>query len=604
MKDRKEKSLKSRAMQQIALLIAIAMMAAIGMFYFLSRERTINEQKLYEKEHVSNVMSYLSDYIDEVDAVAKSTNYNYYLQDYLVEALKTERNSGDTTGIENMVEYEMSSRAFSDILLTRPDVSNIMVFGRKTLLFYKTLYTYRNVIVDYSLQEWYRKAMEDPQKAAVTGPNQHFFFSMSNEPTLSISRVVQNCQDGSFLGVILIDVNMNEIAKICESIQSGDDQGSLMCILNEKGEIVYEQQDGKNVLGLDGEENKEILNSSIESADDDSFRITLNNVDYFATKGEMEKANWTVLTLKPYRDVMSSLNSTIMVMIFAVAATLLLTLLVLNGILAGVIGPLKKLQVHMERVNIENLNHPVPIQSNDEIGKLSQNFNEMLERIENLKEQVVEEQENKRRYELQALQAQINPHFLYNTLDSIIWMAETNDKNIVPMTEALAKLFRISLNKGNEEITLKKELEHVKNYLIIQNMRYADKFTYEINMEPEVEKCRIIKLILQPIVENSIYHGIKLKKGSGHIRIDAFREEDFLKIKISDDGCGMTQEMCDKILSDEIEPENISGSGIGVRNVNERIMLRFGEGYGLKYYGELGKGTTVVYTLPFELEGL
>lgn len=183
-------------------------------------------------------------------------------------------------------------------------------------------------------------------------------------------------------------------------------------------------------------------------------------------------------------------------------------------------------------------------------------------------------------------------------------MAETNDKNIVPMTEALAKLFRISLNKGNEEITLKKELEHVKNYLIIQNMRYADKFTYEINMEPEVEKCRIIKLILQPIVENSIYHGIKLKKGSGHIRIDAFREEDFLKIKISDDGCGMTQEMCDKILSDEIEPENISGSGIGVRNVNERIMLRFGEGYGLKYYGELGKGTTVVYTLPFELEGL
>ena len=114
----------------------------------------------------------------------------------------------------------------------------------------------------------------------------------------------------------------------------------------------------------------------------------------------------------------------------------------------------------------------------------------MMDRIRNLKEQVIEEQEDKRKYELQALQAQINPHFLYNTLDSIIWMAETNDSNIVAMTEALAKLFRISLNKGNEEISLERELEHVKNYLIIQSMRYADKFTYEISVDPGVERCR------------------------------------------------------------------------------------------------------------------
>ena len=197
------------------------------------------------------------------------------------------------------------------------------------------------------------------------------------------------------------------------------------------------------------------------------------------------------------------------------------------------------------------------------------------------------------------MQAQINPHFLYNTLDSIIWMAETQDSNIVPMTEALAKLFRISLNKGNEEILLKKELEHVNNYLIIQSMRYADKFTYDIQTEDHVENCHVIKLIIQPIVENCIYHGIKKKRGSGHISIRAFRQEKNLIIKVSDDGCGMTEEIRSKILSDEIEPENISGSGIGVRNVNERIQLRFGKEYGISYESEEGKGTTVTYVLPY-----
>ena len=171
------------------------------------------------------------------------------------------------------------------------------------------------------------------------------------------------------------------------------------------------------------------------------------------------------------------------------------------------------------------------------------------------------------------------------------------------MTEALAKLFRISLNKGNEEISLERELEHVKNYLIIQSMRYADKFTYEISAEPGVERCRTIKLILQPIVENCIYHGIKKKRGTGKITIRAYRREQNLIIEVSDDGCGMPEEICRKILSDEIESENISGSGIGVKNVNERIQLRFGKKYGLSHSSEEGVGTTVTYVLPYNEGG-
>ena len=356
----------------------------------------------------------------------------------------------------------------------------------------------------------------------------------------------------------------------------------------------------KKALGLSEDKNLSLLREKLENYENDSFDIILNDTKYQASEKTMDNTGWKAVILRSYQSILSGVYNTSIMIVMAVGVVLVIALVALNRILSGIIQPLNNLQKHMERVSLENMNQKVIIRNDDEIGKLSVNFNEMLDRIDNLKEQVVQEQETKRMYELQALQAQINPHFLYNTLDSIIWMAETNDKSIVPITEALAKLFRISLNKGSEEISLTKEIEHVENYLIIQTMRYADKFTYEICVATETEKCRIIKLILQPIVENSIYHGIKPKKGTGHIRIETFRQEACLKIRITDDGCGMTEDMCRKILTDEIESENISGSGIGVKNVNERIRLRFGAEYGLQYYSSDGMGTTVEYTLPFE----
>ena len=451
--------------------------------------------------------------------------------------------------------------------------------------------------MDYSGLEWYQGAIQKPYDMVITGPNRHQFFDTDDE-TISLSREIQDYEDGTFLGVILINLNMNKITEICDSFQ--ENTSGALGILNESGEAVYLNGDAGNVAvqDIDMKELSEILEQYLEN----SFRIRLGGTKYLITKERMDSTGWYLINILPYSWLLSDLWKISMVIVLAVAGTLVVTLLSLDRILTNVIQPLKKLERHMARVTIENMNEQVNITTDDEIGHLAGNFNSMLERIENLKEQVVEEQEDKRRYELQALQAQINPHFLYNTLDSIIWMAETQDSNIVAMTEALAKLFRISLNKGNEEILLKKEIEHVKNYLIIQSMRYADKFTFEICVEPEVEKCRIIKLILQPIVENCIYHGIKKKRGSGHIRIRAFREECNLIIKVEDDGCGMSQEMCRKMLSYEVEPENISGSGIGVKNVNERIQLRFGKEYGLSYQSEEGKGATVTYLLPYSTE--
>ena len=594
MKIAKTSGLKNRALKKMTVLIIVAMLVIVAVFYSVFHFRALKEQGHNQSENLINMESYLTSYLEEVDSVAKNVNYNYYLQNYLDAAIENEDIYTSPSVGKNMRAYEMSSQAFSDTLLSRQDISSIMIFGRKKLLLNKSIYSYRNVVMDYSGLDWYKKALENPDDMIITGPNAHAFLD-TDDQCISLSREIQSYEDGTFRGVILINLNRNKIAEICESFQENTD--SLFGILNEGGEVVYQKGDSDD-SPFQKEELKD-LREAIRTNTKSSFRINVDGKEYLITKRIMDNTDWCLVNMVPYSQILSDLWRTTLIMALAIVGILVITLIGLDQILTNVIKPLKKLESHMKKVNLENLNEKVVIDTDDEISHLAGKFNSMLERIENLKEQVVEEQEDKRKYELQALQAQINPHFLYNTLDSIIWMAETQDTNIVPMTEALAKLFRISLNKGNEEILLKKELEHVKNYLIIQSMRYADKFTYDIQTEGHVENCHVIKLIIQPIVENCIYHGIKKKRGSGHISIRAFQQEKNLIIKVSDDGCGMTEEIRSKILSDEIEPENISGSGIGVRNVNERIQLRFGKEYGIFYESEEGKGTTVTYVLPY-----
>lgn len=600
MKKKQKSSLKNRALSQTAVLIIVTMCIMVTVFYMVFHSRAFNERGKYEEENLVNMEAYLNSYLEEVDSIAKNVNYNYYLQDYLETVIKEEDDYVDSGIGKNMRSYEMSSQAFSDTLLSRADISSIMIFGKKKMLLNRSMYTYQKVALDYSKLDWYAKAVAKPQDAIITGPNRHSFFDTDDE-VISLSREVQSYENGTFRGVILINLNMNKITEICNSFQ--EKQENFICIINDKGELVYEQQNGRERFAFDEKENRQELNTALGKTKESCFRLNYRGEKYLITRTDMKTTGWTLVSMVPYKSVMAETMAISGVMILAVAITLIVTLLLLNRILTGVVKPLKKLEKYMVQVNPDNMDQRMEILTDDEIGHLSMKFNQMMDRIRNLKEQVIEEQEDKRKYELQALQAQINPHFLYNTLDSIIWMAETNDSNIVAMTEAQAKLFRISLNKGNEEISLERELEHVKNYLIIQSMRYADKFTYEISAEPGVERCRTIKLILQPIVENCIYHGIKKKRGTGKITIRAYRREQNLIIEVSDDGCGMPEEICRKILSDEIESENISGSGIGVKNVNERIQLRFGKKYGLSYSSEEGVGTTVTYVLPYNEGG-
>jgi two-component system sensor histidine kinase YesM len=271
---------------------------------------------------------------------------------------------------------------------------------------------------------------------------------------------------------------------------------------------------------------------------------------------------------------------------------------------SGIAKPIVRLRRLMEEAEEGNLEVRYPAPPDDEVGRLGRSFNTMIGEIAKLVEQVYQEQQKKREAEFRILQAQIKPHFLYNTLDTIHWMAhDKGADDIVGIVDALTRLFRISLSKGRDRISLGEELEHVTSYLVIQKIRYAGKLDYVLDVDPGLEEVPVVKLTLQPLVENAIYHGIKEKAGPGRLRIEGRREGDALVLTVADDGVGMEPAVLDRLVRNLQVGEDPETPGFGVFSVHHRIRLAFGEDWGLSFESEPGVGTRVRVRQPVDPEG-
>ena len=240
--------------------------------------------------------------------------------------------------------------------------------------------------------------------------------------------------------------------------------------------------------------------------------------------------------------------------------------------------------------------------SHDEVGELSGSMNQMIDKINELLSQITKEQIRIQEAELELLQAQINPHFLYNTLDTIIWLAEGGDeKRVVSMVKSLSAFFRTSLSRGREIITIREELVHAKSYLEIQQFRYQDILEYEIDVPEEYSEYTIPKITIQPLIENALYHGIKNKRGGGKIKISAQRSQDDIVISVADNGIGMTPERLNEVMDGLLSTEPADNAIYGLYNVNERIKLKFGNKYGITLHSVYGEGSTCNILLPGRL---
>ena len=290
---------------------------------------------------------------------------------------------------------------------------------------------------------------------------------------------------------------------------------------------------------------------------------------------------------------------------------LIFTMIVLTGIIfwmsyyipRTITRPIKQLSEVTDLVAKGDLDVRSHVEGGPEVRMLSDSMNAMIDRINALLLQVTHEQTQLRKAEFLLLQSQINPHFLYNTLDAIIWLAEAGEhKKVVSMVGSLSSFFRASLNQGRDIVSLEDELSHVRSYLEIQQVRYQDILTYEIDIPRELYSYRIPKITIQPLVENALYHGIKNRRGGGMIRIVGRKEPDYLVIEVSDEGPGMNPERLEQVRRAIRERSGEESGSYGLYNVNERIRLHFGEDCGIFLESTVGVGTTVSVRLTYETE--
>lgn len=291
--------------------------------------------------------------------------------------------------------------------------------------------------------------------------------------------------------------------------------------------------------------------------------------------------------------------------IIAFAAILILIVLLSYYIPLSITRPIRKLSEVTDQVAKGDLTVRSDIRTGAEVGMLSDSLNTMIDKINELLEQVKKEQIRLRKAEFELLQSQINPHFLYNTLDTIVWLAEAGEqKKVVKMVGSLSEFFRTSLNQGKDIISIKEELQHVRSYLEIQQVRYQDILQYDIQVEEELYKYLIPKITIQPLVENALYHGIKNKRGAGKIIISGRQEEDHFSILIEDNGIGISKERLSQVRAGVKNKVSTGKDIYGLYNVNERIHLNFGEKYGIIIESTYGEGTVVSVILPYMQEQL
>lgn len=395
---------------------------------------------------------------------------------------------------------------------------------------------------------------------------------------------------GDVLGLVSMDVLEDSIYRIIKQTE-----------ITDGGEVYLVDREGNVISGLDRKTIGQSLSSTIYfqeiikgSGDSGYQNLEVNGKASLVTYKKVEGTDWRLIAIIPHEEMMqySDQIASYMLLLFILATvSAAIMAFFMSG---GITRRISLLIQQMKRFEEEKWDVRISVDSKDEIGILQVNFNRMTDNIKRLIMEKYEEEVRKKNAELKALQAQINPHFLYNTLDMIHWLAMKHKaQDISYLVGGLAKFFRLSLSKGKDVISIDDELAHVQIYLDIQNKRFSGSIKVSIEVEQQILEMTTVKLVLQPIVENAILHGIREKENKrGLIRISGQICDGLVLFIVEDDGVGMTEEKMKRLLTGD------QGGGYGIKNVNEKLKLYFGDSFGLSYESEEGLGTKVTIRFP------
>ena len=449
-------------------------------------------------------------------------------------------------------------------------------------------------------QEWFTEAVGQMENIHFSTPHVQNLFDEINYRyywVVSLSQAVELTRNGSSaLGVLLVDMNYSSIEQLLNKANT-DNSSEYVYLMDSDGEIIYHPK--QNLIYMDLYEENNLAAAGYE---DGSRQEQYQGKNRFVTVKTVSYTGWKLVSVASMKGLGGGLSDMRLVMLLFVALAMLMTIILNQLISARIAKPLQKLNESVKELEAGNMNPDIYLGGSLEVEHLGRTLQSTVAQLRQLMSDIVVEQEQKRKSELDALQSQINPHFLYNTLDSIVWMIEGERyEDAVFMITQLASLFRISLSRGKTIISLEDEIRHAKNYMNIQKIRYKNRFRVSFFIDDDVLDCCTVKLIIQPLLENAIYYGVECMDDDGEIEVKGYRRDGDVYIEVRDNGLGMPEEAVRVLLSENNGSNRVrkKGSGVGLLNVHNRIRLRFGAPYGLEITSQPDEGTTVRIHLPY-----
>ena len=451
--------------------------------------------------------------------------------------------------------------------------------------------------VDVKSQKWFQDAAGELENFHFSTPHVQNLF---DDPSyryywvVSLSRTVELTRNGNtMLGVLLVDMNYSSIEQLLEKANT-DTSGEYVYLMASDGEIIYHPKQNLIHMGLYEENNTEAA-----GYEDTTVKENFHGEKRLVTVKTISYTGWKLISVVPMKSFSMGMTGMRNLVVLLVALTVLAVVILNQMVSARISKPLRRLNDSVKEWEAGNMNPDIYIGGSMEVEHLGKTLRSTVAQIRQLMDDIVVEQEEKRKSELDALQSQINPHFLYNTLDSIVWMitGERYDDAVFMITQ-LASLFRISLSKGKTVIKIEDEVKHARNYMNIQKIRYKNSFEVDFQIEEDILDGCIVKLVLQPLLENAIYYGMEFMDGEGEIHVRGYRKDKDVYLEVEDNGLGMPEEEAAELLNGKERPHK-HGSGVGLVNVHSRLKLRFGEAYGLVIHSCPDEGMMVQIHIPY-----
>lgn len=568
-----------------ALLVATIIIISVFTFY-LFNETLIKNSLNNNAQVVAQLNRDIDNYVSNMDNISIVVEKNNDLQNYInTEPLDNQENTPD---LKNKV-----TSFFQSIISVRKDIDSIIL-----LLDDHTIVSDQPDDKVNQFAEWPSLSTSGKtiglNNASLSSSYVQDIIMGKYPWVITLSRDVYDVKTNAHRGILLVDLDYRIIEGLCSNIQLGE--SGYVFIIKPGGEIVYHPRQQLIYSGLKSE-----LVDRVKTVTNGQVTDKVDGRDVLYTTNTSDYTGWTVVGVSYIDEIFYNRASLQYYFAMIAVACFFASVIISFYISVRITQPIEVLRRSMQAVEAGNFDINISVNSTDEVNALAQDFNITIRKIKELIQQNNKTSEQKRKHELKALQAQINPHFLYNTLDSIVWMIECGEyENAITMTSSLARFFRLGISKGADIITVQDEIEHLNLYLTIQKLRYKDRIDFQILVDPEIYQYKTLKMLIQPLVENAIYHGLKMQDKIGMLTVQGKKDGNDIVFKVIDNGAGMTQEELSNLLNGHSSSKGLGG--VGVKNVSERIHLYFGDSYNINYESEKGVGTVVTIRLPALIE--